>query len=497
MKTSFGSRVDRFVSDRRKVMAAALVLTVLTVAAIGSVTVRTTHDRLFSRTDATLHSQLTAAQNAVKLLSPSQLQRLSHVQGVMPGEIVGAVVDSHGRVVWEAPTPAGRARPAATDVARVAHSSDPFTVRAPDGAAYRGLAGPIAPGARLVYLTSLAGVDQTLHDLTVTIVLLGGIGAVLLALLLWRLLAAASRPVDSMIEVAAQIGRGDLSARIDAEDLRGEAGRLARALNQMVDRLDREAGAKAAADARLRQFVADASHELRSPLANIRGYAQLIRIGASDDPTIAVRRIEDETIRMSALVDDLLLLARFDQGRVSPRAPLDLVELVRDVVADARVIEPARSIELRTIADAVAVLGNAEELRRVFINLLANVRVHTPADAPCTVVVDITPGTAFVSVSDRGPGMMSEDAAKAFDRFFRSDASRTRDSGGSGLGLSISQAVVTAHGGSIGLTSTSGTGTTALVALPRVAVTPEPEPDVQAESETPATATGAATQRQL
>ncbi|HEY3832016.1 MAG TPA: HAMP domain-containing sensor histidine kinase [Acidimicrobiia bacterium] len=495
MKTLLGSRVNRFVSDRRKVMAAALVLTMLTVAAIGFVTVRTTHDRLFTRTDATLHSELTAAQNAVKLFSPSQLQRLSHVQGVMPGEIVGAVVDSNGQVVWEAPSPARRARPSASNIVRVSHSSDAFTVHAPDGAAYRGIAGPIAAHARLVYLTSLAGVDQTLHDLTVTIVLLGGVGALLLALLLWRLLAAASRPVDAMIEVAAQIGRGDLSARIDAEDLRGEAGRLARALNQMVDRLDREAAAKAAADARLRQFVADASHELRSPLANIRGYAQLIRIGASDDPTIAVRRIEDETIRMSALVDDLLLLARFDQGRVSPRAPLDLVELVRDVVADARVIEPARSLELRTTADTVAVLGNAEELRRVFINLLANVRVHTPAAAPCTVVVDVTPVAAFVSVTDRGPGMTSGDATKAFDRFFRSDASRTRDSGGSGLGLSISQAVVTAHAGSIGLTSRPGTGTTVVVALPRVAVTPEP--DVAAGAEPPTTSTGAAVQRQL
>ncbi|HEY1740908.1 MAG TPA: HAMP domain-containing sensor histidine kinase, partial [Acidimicrobiia bacterium] len=427
--------------------------------------------------------------------SPAQLATLAHVQGVMPGEIVGATVDSRGHVVWEAPAPGGRARPTASDVARLSRSSDAFTLRAPDGSAYRGVAGPIVAGVRLVYLTPLAGVDQTLHDLTVTIVLLGGIGAVLLALLLWRLLAAASRRVDSMIEVAAQIGRGDLSARVDADDLRGEAGRLARALNQMVDRLDREAGAKAASDARLRQFVADASHELRTPLANIRGYAQLIRIGASDDPTIAVRRIEDETIRMSSLVDDLLLLARFDQGRVSPRAPLDLVELVRDVVADARVIEPARPLELRAMADTVAVVGNAGELRQVFTNLLANVRVHTPVDASCTVVVDTTPGTAFVSVTDRGPGMASEDAAKAFDRFFRSDASRTRDSGGSGLGLSISQAVVTAHGGSIGLTSAPGRGTTALVALPRIEVTPEP--DARVDADAPPTRTGVATQRQL
>jgi two-component system OmpR family sensor kinase len=179
---------------------------------------------------------------------------------------------------------------------------------------------------------------------------------------------------------------------------------------------------------------------------------------------------------MSVLVHDLLTLARFDQGRVAPREPLDLADLVRDVVHDAQVVEPDRVFRFCDSSEQSTVVANADDLRQVFQNLLANVRVHAPDSATCDVTLDSTPGEVWVTVTDHGPGMPAEVAAKAFDRFFRADESRARDSGGSGLGLAISQALVTAHGGTIHLTSMPGAGTTVAVGFPRHLVERPREP---------------------
>jgi two-component system OmpR family sensor kinase len=236
----------------------------------------------------------------------------------------------------------------------------------------------------------------------------------------------------------------------------------------MLGRIESAFAERQESEDRLRRFVADASHELRTPLTSIRGYAELFRRGAAtrpDDLAKAMHRIEDEAARMGVLVEELLLLARLDQGRPVERQPVDLTALARDAVADARVVEPTRPLELDTDGP-VQVTGDAVRLRQVLDNLLANVRTHTPPETAAAVSVRADDGHAVLEVSDRGPGMSEDETARAFERFYRVDPSRSRHSGGVGLGLSIVSAIVTAHGGEVQVRSAPGEGATFTVTLP-------------------------------
>jgi two-component system OmpR family sensor kinase len=219
--------------------------------------------------------------------------------------------------------------------------------------------------------------------------------------------------------------------------------------------------------------VADASHELRTPLTSIRGYAQLLRMGAAgDEAEIATSRIDSEANRMALLVDDLLLLARLDQGRPLGREPVDVAALVRELGMDARMLEPERPFRVKVPDTPAVVLGDEGRIRQVVTNLLANVRNHTPSSAPCALLVRLGDAEVTIEVVDHGPGMAGADAARAFDRFYRADSSRSRDSGGSGLGLAIVKAIVEAHGGRIGMAAAIGVGTTVTVHLPRAVSAP-------------------------
>jgi len=224
---------------------------------------------------------------------------------------------------------------------------------------------------------------------------------------------------------------------------------------------------RAANEARLRQFVADASHELRTPLTSIRGYAELWRAGGlreGGDVDDAMRRMEQEARRMGILVDDMLLLARLDQGRPLEQAPLALDRLVDDAVRDARAVEPDRPIDLA--AEPVTVTGDDHRLRQIVGNLLANARVHTPPGTPVHVSLRTVGERARLEVADDGPGLEPDVAARIFERFFRGDPARTRASGGSGLGLSIVAAVVEAHGGRVSVDTAPGAGARFVVELP-------------------------------
>jgi two-component system OmpR family sensor kinase len=214
--------------------------------------------------------------------------------------------------------------------------------------------------------------------------------------------------------------------------------------------------------------VADASHELRTPLTSIRGYAELFRRGAAERPADlekAMRRIEEESVRMGLLVDDLLLLARLDQGRPLDRSPVDLVRVAADAVDDARAAAPERSISLEA-PDRLVIEGDDLRLRQVAANLVANAYQHTPAETPVVVRVTTGEGEAVLEVADRGPGLDPEAAQKVFERFYRADPSRARSGGGSGLGLSIVAAIAEAHGGRATVDSTPGTGACFRVSLP-------------------------------
>src|SRR3989440_4814996 len=287
-------------------------------------------------------------------------------------------------------------------------------------------------------------------------------------LLAWLIIQLGLRPLQRMGAVAGDIAAGDLSQRVDPATPKTEIGRLGLALNAMLSQIEEAFAQSKASEQRLRRFIADASHELRTPLTSIRGYSEMLRRGAAESPTdadLARRRIEEESVRMSTLVDDMLLIARLDQGRPLEAKPVNLQVIARDAAADARVVAPLREITLEA-PDNIVVSGDDTRLRQVVGNLVRNALVHTPAATPVEIAVTSQNGTARLSVTDHGPGLPAGDRERIFEPFYRADASRSRDSGGAGLGLSIVSAVVAAHGGRVQVKETSGGGATFEVQLP-------------------------------
>ena len=294
-------------------------------------------------------------------------------------------------------------------------------------------------------------------------------GAALLALLAlggrW-LIARGLAPLDKMASTADVItSQGDLTARMPAPGDHAEAGKLAAAINTMLDRIQQAFVARYQSEQKVRQFAADASHELRTPLTTIRGYAELYRQGALGETELpnAMRRIEQEADRMSSLVAELLELARLDRNSSLDLTEIDLAELVRDAAADARAVEPDRPVTARA-PHSFVITADEPRLRQVLANLLGNVREHTPPGTPVSVRLSQAGQGALIEVADEGPGMSEEEAARAFDRFYRGSHNGTRV--GSGLGLSIVHAIATAHGGHAMLRSLAGAGTTVQIWIP-------------------------------
>ncbi|MCU1587595.1 MAG: phoR [Frankiales bacterium] len=325
---------------------------------------------------------------------------------------------------------------------------------------------------------SLGEVSRTTHRL---LLLESGVGLVVLVLLAGAGYLVVQRSLRPLVEVertAEAIAGGDLTQRVPASDPRTEVGSLSQSFNAMLGRIEqafaeRQASEQQArrSEERMRRFVGDASHELRTPLTSIRGFAELYRQGAlasQEEVDRAMVRVEEEAARMGLLVEDLLMLARLDQQRPLEHGPVDLLELAGDAVQDAQAVDPSRSVTLEAVASGPAPLvqGDDQRLRQVFANLVSNALTHTPSTAPVTVRVSTGAAEATVEVIDRGPGIPVDDREKVFERFYRTDASRTRRSGGSGLGLSIVSALVTAHGGRIAVGETPGGGATFLVTLP-------------------------------
>lgn len=299
-------------------------------------------------------------------------------------------------------------------------------------------------------------------ELAVTLLVVGAV----VALALW-LIRVAMRPLEDMGATAEAIAAGDLTRRVTPDDDRTEVGRLGASLNTMLTQIEAAFEERRASEARLRRFVGDASHELRTPLTSIRGYAELFRRGASDRPEDLERsmaRIEAEAARMGVLVDDLLLLARLDQGRPLERDLVDLATIATDAVDAAAAADPGRALDLET-AGPVVVRGDAGRLRQVVDNLLENARVHTPEGTPTHVRVVHDGTEVALTVADEGPGISPELADSVFERFTRGDEARSRETGGAGLGLAIVAAIVDAHGGAVRVL-TDGPGATVEVRLP-------------------------------
>ena len=353
-------------------------------------------------------------------------------------------------------------------------------------------------------IQQLAGVDLIVSIAIVLVLLMAAIAVV----------RANLRPLVEIEETAEEIADGHLNRRVPEHDPRTEIGRLGRSLNIMLSQIEtafhaREESEAAAhqSEERMRRFIADASHELRTPLTAIRGFAEYYRqrgglvtywdkaasapVSADeagsrvpamaagltpDDLDRIMQRVEKEAARMGLLVEDLLLLARLDQQRPLARQPIDLLSLAADAVHDARLLAPARTIDLSVQPGAAfLVIGDEARLRQVIGNLMSNALTHTPDGSPIEVSIGSgtldprvpdSPRAVTLDVTDHGPGMTPEQAHRVFERFYRADQARMRTTGGSGLGLAIVSALVTAHGGVASVRTAPGRGATFRIALP-------------------------------
>ncbi|MGI5392121.1 ATP-binding protein [Streptomyces sp. CA-251251] len=339
----------------------------------------------------------------------------------------------------------------------------------------------VEPGVVLVSAAPLGDVEDTVEQLVTVQVVAFGLALLALVVFGRRMLRRGLKPLSDMAGTAHGIASHDLSEsaarlplRVDGRDGGREVAELRTAFNTMLEHIDDALAVRAEAERRLRRFVADASHELRTPLMSVRGYADLFQYAAADEPGERERhlaRLRAEAARMGVLLDDLLLLARLDADEVE--APLrweeaDLTELVRQAADAFRAGHPEHPLTVTTGPAAVTLRMDPQRMRQVLDNLLTNAAVHTPPGTEVSVTLSAALGVARVAVADRGPGVPAADRKRIFDRFYRVDKARSRDRGGSGLGLAVAGSLVRAHGGTIELGGGPG-ATVFTVALPAAA----------------------------
>ena len=488
-------------SLRTRLVAGVLVLSAVGLLATDAATLYLLRSYLSARSDAQLsaiHERWSQADEARQPLKFPGASVQPTLQAVF-GDVVLEIRDPNGVVTQRYPSEI-HSFPQLASVDKLRANGDldrPLTLAEPSTATserriYRAIVWvrPYGMGSVLVAVDMsalLATAKQLLLiELVVTLAVLALTGA--LGVLVVRV---GLRPLHDVENTADTIvAAGDLSRRIPSQaGSRTEIGRLALTLNGMLANLQAAFAQRAESETRLRRFVADASHELRTPTAGIRGFAELYRHGVVREPE-QVRelfaRIEAEATRMGLLVDDLLLLARLDQERPLEPEPIDLLPVAVDTVETARAIAPDRPLELEIIpergelgAPSPIVLGDEAQLRQVAANLLSNALRHTAGDTPITVRVGVAPGerVAVFEVADRGPGLTPEDAARVFERFYRADPARSRlpeqptsdglrGGVGVGLGLAIVSAIVSAHDGTVTYEPTPGGGATFRVTIP-------------------------------
>ncbi|MGA5564228.1 sensor histidine kinase [Streptomyces platensis] len=466
-------------SLRARLMVGVVLLAAVGMVAVNAVSLLGLRLNLVDAADATLTKTRNSVQHQVH--RPESPINLDNLDSLIPDGAYIAMVDDRGRVVAQTPTrtPGGeaRSRPDLPTPLPDDFAGHIVTVSARDTPLprYRALSFPLGysatvqrPGAppqrfsRVVVAKSLKPADDAIYwligaDSAATLAVLGGI-----VLLSRGVLGVGLRPLRDMAATATAIAGGDLDQRIEVAQRHSEVGEVGTALNRAFDERQRS-------EEQLRQFVANASHELRTPLTTIRGWAQLHLHGLAQDPALierAMLRIEGEAARMHTMVEELLLLARLDQGRPIAHAPVDLGALADDAVTDARVVDPGRPLTVEVPGEVFA-RGDEDRLRQVLQNLLSNALRHTPPDTPVCVTARALPdGTAQLTVTDQGPGMPPATAERIFERFYRGDESRNPTSGGTGLGLSIVRSIAEAHGGTATVRTAPGKGSTFTITLP-------------------------------
>lgn len=388
-----------------------------------------------------------------------------------PSDVLRGVVDSSGSLqVFFSPNVDGAdgTVPVLTIDDLPTSGSVFLTVPASDGEGpgYRVLAKATSFGTDITAL-SLDSVEATTQRLMLIeavglVIVIGGLAAVG-----GWVIRLGITPMRRMVDASARIAGGDLDVRLEGAGRGSESAALATSLNTMISTLTDALEERERSEARLREFVADASHELRTPLTTVLGYAELYRRGAltrDEDIADAWRRTEAEAGRMRRLVEDLLELAKYDaEPQMSP-IEVDLSALCAEVLGDATAAREGVSFALDA-ATPVIVMGDPDRLRQAVINVVTNAAVH--GGTAVTVAVSGDNAVSRIAVSDNGPGMSPEMAARATERFVRGDHSRTRATGGAGLGLAITAAIVSVHGGTLDVDSAQGRGTTVTLTFPR------------------------------
>jgi two-component system, OmpR family, sensor kinase len=446
----------------RLLVGMAVVAAVLVGAAV--LIARTTEADLVARVD----DQLRSAQVGPLLRGPRGPDDDGAVSSLFVGEVRGDTL-----LTYATPNVTGNDPVPEIPIARVATVAQDgharlFTVGSDTDVRFRVLAQPTRRSGVVVLALPLSDVDAAVDRLVRVEALVTVAVLAVLGLVTWWVLRLGVQPVKRMTRTAVAIADGDLSQRVPDVVPGTEAGELGEALNTMLGRIEHAFAERGRSEARLRQFVADASHELRTPVTTIRGYAELYRTGGlrgEGELDAAMQRTEAEAVRMGSLVEDLLLLARLDQGRPLQREPVDLDVLARDAARDAAAVDPGHPVTAVAVG-GVVVPGDADRLRQVVTNLVGNARVHTPPGTPVEVRTSRDGDRAVLEVADSGPGMPPHVAERAFERFYRADPARSRHHGGTGLGLAIVQATVHAHGGTVSLRTAPGQGTTVRVELP-------------------------------
>lgn len=337
-----------------------------------------------------------------------------------------------------------------------------FTATSADLESFRVLMEP-RNNSWLVVAVPTATVDASVRQLVVSFLIAAALIASTLVLVAWWINRLGLRPIVAVTKTARAITAGERQDRAPLADPRTEAGELASAFNVMLDDRDHT-------EDKLRQFIADASHELRTPLTSIRGYLDLYTDGGFREPgqlDDVVQRMQSESSRMSGLVDQLLQLARMDDGANLERSTVDVDALLDAVMSNAQAAHPDRSINVASSTDGVSAEVDSDKIHQLVAGLVDNALIHAPAASVSIAAAQSAEGLQ-ISVSDNGSGLPAEAAARVFDRFYRSDSSRARTSGGSGLGLSIARDIARLHGGDIELTTSVGNGCTFVIELPRV-----------------------------
>jgi two-component system OmpR family sensor kinase len=493
---------SRRLSLRARLLCAFLVPLALVLAVVGVAATTALRSELVGEVDTRLDAAAERSTHADAAPrdgdrgdgGPDWLLAPGQGDGTLGASITDGVVDAAAVIGTDGD---GRALTdgQAAVVAGVPADGDARTVDLGGLGEYRVVASTTGDGTVLVTGLPLESVRSALLRLVAVEVLAGLLGLLAAGAVAYLVIARTLRPLHRVAATAGRVaelplasGEVRLADRVPVADTdpRTEVGRVGSALNRLLDSVEGAMAARQSSETRLRQFVADASHELRTPVTSIRGYTELVRrtTDLPEDADRSLRRVEAEAVRMSGLVDDLLLLARLDAGREIVPGTVDLTATVLDVVSDAHAAGPGHRWRIDLPPVAVLVPGDGARLHQVLANLLANVRTHTPPGTTATTRLRAEDGGAVLEVADDGPGIPAELQDGVFERFVRGDASRNRASGSTGLGLAIVQAVVSAHGGTVAVASRPGR-TVVTVRLPHATVV-EPDGDATDDAGGPA-----------